>query len=62
MAQLAYNNSVLEIIGVSPFFANFGIEPNLFIEPREGPETKSAIVLFKDLKELYQDLKKKIEV
>ena len=57
MAQLAYNNNVSETTEVSSFFANFGIDPNLFMEPREGPKAKSAIILFKDLKRLYQEIK-----
>ena len=49
------------MIGVSLFFINFRIDSNLFIELREAPKTKLVIVLFKDLKELYRDLKRKIE-
>jgi len=33
MAEFAANNVVLETIGVSPFFANYGFHPKLGVKP-----------------------------
>ena len=52
-----WNNNILEIIEVLLFFANFNINPNLFLELRENSEVKLVIVLLKRLKELYLEIK-----
>ena len=35
IVEFAANNAVLETIGVSPFFANYGFHPKLGVEPNE---------------------------
>jgi len=37
MAQVAINNNALETTHVTLFYANFGKDPNLFIEALTGP-------------------------
>ena len=55
MAQIAYNNKLLEAIGSTPFFANHGRHPNLFTRSLSSNiQTDSAISLAQRLKELHQ--------
>ncbi len=39
MAQVAINNNALETTHVTLFYANFGKDPNLFIEALTGLQT-----------------------
>jgi transposase InsO family protein len=60
MAQVALNNNASETTGESPFYANYGMDPNLFMEPRPGPAAKEALVKASDLKDIHQQLKQRI--
>ena len=62
MAQFAYNSAKSEPIGMSPFYANYGYEPEAYRQPRKD-ETMSekAIVTVEKLKDLQQQLSKDIE-
>jgi hypothetical protein len=54
MAQIAYNNKLLEATGYLPFFANHSRQPNLFIRLLDSNiQTESAISSVKALKEVY---------
>lgn len=53
MAQVALNNAYAESIGTSPFFANFGKDPNLFMKPYDSPELHAAMVAAKQLKDIH---------
>ena len=39
MAQFAYNSAIQETIGMSPFFANYGYNPEAYREPRPKEST-----------------------
>ncbi len=56
MAQLALNDKRLEIIGLSPFFANYGRHANLFLEPRSGSRVERVTVLTSNIKRLYSNI------
>lgn len=53
MAQLALNNHYTDTTGTSPFYANFGKDPNLFMEPRPNPEANAAMVATTNLRDLH---------
>ena len=57
IAQLAYNNKRSETTKLAPFFANFGKNANLFLHPREGPNTEKALVKVSEMKELYSEMR-----
>ena len=54
MAQIALNNNVSETTGLSPFYSNFGKNPNLFMEGQHGPQTDKAMVAARQLKRLHE--------
>jgi len=56
IAQLALNDKGSEIIGLSPFFVNYGRHANLFLEPRSGSRAERATVLTSDMKRLHNDM------
>ena len=57
MAQIAYNNSVNETTGQTPFFANHGFHAELFREPRAAKAlAEAASVAVTDMKTLHQEL------
>ncbi|CAD0056184.1 unnamed protein product [Aureobasidium pullulans] len=61
MAQLALNNQISATTGVSPFYANFGKHPNLFMEPRlQHPNADKAMITSDALKKLHKQLRQKI--
>lgn len=60
MAQLALNNNVSETTKESPFFANFGRDPNLFMEPRLGPQSDRALENSRALKAVHRDIQETI--
>ena len=61
MAQLALNNQISATTGVSPFYANFGKHPNLFMEPRlQHPNADKAMITSDALKKLHEQLRQKI--
>ena len=61
MAQLALNDKILNITGYTPFFANFGKNPNLFLNRRNGPNTQQALRDVSDIKLIYKRLSANIE-
>lgn len=54
MAQLALNNNVSETTGLTPFFANFGRNPNLFMTTLPSVGTDKAIVHARHLKDAHE--------
>ena len=60
MAQVALNNNVSETTQETPFFANFGKNPNLFMNPQQGPLTEKALVTAAALKAVHDTVKDKI--
>ena len=61
MAQLAYNDKLSQTTGLTPFFINYGKNPNSFLQPREGPNAEKALVKAKELKKIYNQLTKTIK-
>ncbi len=57
IAQLVINNSRLEIIELSPFFANTGRYVNIFMEPRNGINVYKAIVKASNIEKLYSKIR-----
>ena len=53
IAQLALNNHYTDTTRISLFYANFGKDPNLFIEPRPNPEANIVTVATINLRDLY---------
>ena len=61
MAQLALNQQISATTGVTPFFANFGKHPNLFMEPgSQHPNADKAMTTSGELKKLHEQLRQKI--
>ena len=44
MAQLAINNQISETTRETPFFANFGKNPNLALPTRPHPQAQQVII------------------
>ena len=62
VAQLAYNNSINETTGQTPFYANHGYHAELFRDPRPAEEvTEAANLSIEELRNLQKDLKRDIE-
>ena len=60
MAQIALNNNKSETTNETPFYANFGKHPNLFMEPKSGPQTDKAMLATKNLKDVHEATQKGI--
>jgi transposase InsO family protein len=61
MAQLALNQQISATTGVTPFYANFGKHPNLFMEPKlQHPNADKALITSDQLKELHKRLRQRI--
>jgi hypothetical protein len=63
MAEFAMNNYVLEITGISPFFANYGLNPKIDFEPDiqvDNPEEDQACTLADCLSKIHDLIKSKI--
>ena len=58
MAQIAYNNKLLESTGQTPFYANHRRHPNLFTRTFPSLKTEAAIATADELKEVHESLKK----
>ena len=56
VAQLALNSKQSETTKVTPFFANFGKDPNLFGPPRENKSAQSAMERVDTLKKIHQNI------
>ena len=60
MAQVAINNNASEITHVTPFYANFGKDPNLFMEALTGPQTDRALQSSADLHDIHNKMRQAI--
>ena len=60
MAQLAMNNRESTATGETPFFANYGKQPNLFLTPRETPKAEKALEDASDLKRMHEEMSRNI--
>ena len=60
MAQIALNNNASETTGQTPFFANHGKDPNLFMEPRLGPQTDRALANSGSLTDIHAAMRRAI--
>jgi hypothetical protein len=62
MAQFAYNSAMQSTIGMSPFYANYGYNPEAYREPRPNDrQSQQATLRTENLKTLHQWLAKEIE-
>jgi hypothetical protein len=61
MAQLAYNNKLLELTKMTPFFANYGRNPNLFKRTLPGPKAEAAMATAEELQEVHKLLRAYLE-
>ena len=53
MAQIALNDNQSETTRLTPFMANFGKNPNMFMEGRVGPQAQAAKLAIGQLKESH---------
>ncbi len=53
IAQLALNNNASETTKTTPFFANYGKDPNLFITALPNPSANRALKAADKLAEAY---------
>jgi RNase H-like domain found in reverse transcriptase/Reverse transcriptase (RNA-dependent DNA polymerase)/Integrase zinc binding domain/Aspartyl protease/Chromo (CHRromatin Organisation MOdifier) domain len=56
MAQLAINRAVHETTKLSPFFANYGKEANVFQDPKTGPNAARALIAVRQLKDTQETI------
>jgi hypothetical protein len=61
LAQIAYNNKTLEIIGKTLFYANYRRHLNLFTKTLLSMKIEKAIAIAKELKEVHKELKKALK-
>ena len=62
MSQFAYNSAIQSTIGMSPFYANYGYDPEAYREPRPKESlSQQAIWQAENLKSLHNWLSKEIE-
>ena len=62
IAQLAFNSATTEITNVSPFFANYGFEPETLKEPRSFAQlAQKATVQVEQIQLLQRELQKDIQ-
>lgn len=60
-AQFAYNSAYQESTKISPFYANYGYEPEIVKTPREGPLAEQAIIMAEDMSTLHAQMRKELE-
>jgi hypothetical protein len=60
LAQFAYNSSHNESTKCSPFFANYGFDPEIHRASRHGREVPKAYKQAKELKALHQELRQEL--
>jgi hypothetical protein len=57
MAQFAYNSAMTEATKVSPFFANYGYQPEAYRQPRpDEARAEQAIIVVEQLKSFHEQL------
>jgi hypothetical protein len=62
LAQFAYNSAKSEPIGTSPFFANYGYDPEAYRQPRKDKEmAEQAMIMVQRLQRLHRQLAADIE-
>ena len=62
LAQFAYNSSISEPLGTSPFYANYGYDPVAYRQPRADPtRAEKAITQVENLRTLQQQLSLDLE-
>jgi hypothetical protein len=61
LAQFAYNSATTETTGVSPFYANYGRQPEAYREPRAGPESEQARLTAEQIPAMQDMLRKDLE-
>jgi hypothetical protein len=62
MAQLAINNHVSETTKSTPFFANFGKDPQMFRDTRPNPNAEAAQTKVNHLRKLHGELSDHIKL
>ncbi len=60
MAQIAINNNASKTTHITPFYANFGKDPNLFMEALTGLQTDRALQLLANLYDIYDKMRQAI--
>ena len=60
MAQFAYNSADTSTTKVSPFYANYGYEPEAYREPIEGTEAQSATERATKIRDLQKELRQEL--
>ena len=61
-AQIAYNSSTVESTGTSPFYANYGIQPNTQYSPRNArTEVEKARLQAEKMRELHEELANQLQ-
>ena len=60
-AQISYNGTPVESTGKSPFYANYGFEPEAFRPPRQGENAEKAIIAADQLKALHDEMRTQLE-
>jgi hypothetical protein len=61
LAQLAYNSAPTESTKITPFYANYGFEPEIDKAPRVGPLAEKAMLTADQLKSLHTAMGKELE-
>jgi hypothetical protein len=57
IAQFAYNSAMTEATKVSPFFANYGYQPEAYRQPRvDETRAEQAIIAVEQLKAFHEQL------
>jgi hypothetical protein len=59
--QLAYNSAPSESTGKSPFFLNYGFEPEAYRPPRQGEDVEKAIIKAENMIEVHNELREQLE-
>jgi hypothetical protein len=60
MAQMAYNNKILEATGKTLYFANYGKHPNLFQRTLPSPRAEAAMKSAEEIKKIYKEISTKL--
>lgn len=60
MAQMAYNNTLSESTGLTPFYANHGRHPNLFSRTYPSIKAEAAMATAEELKETHKQMEENL--